>query len=182
MTGQPTGGGSNKPLVSGRVLHESGLVAETVTAVLAHAVEMRLVFPVAAVRVMAVLVEPVPQVSLGDRLVLEYAHRVLDAGLAHLRAHVPRRRRRPVVLLLRRRRRRMMVVPGRRRPLATAAAAAVQQPVGQHGLVMVESGRRCEHQTCSDEKETFERDPDEVFAVVATYRSATSTSLGSRAA
>jgi len=73
------------------VLHESGLVAETVTAVLTHAVEMGLVFSVAAVRVMAVLVEPETQITLGNRLVLEYAHGVLDAGLPHLRAHVPGR-------------------------------------------------------------------------------------------
>lgn len=77
------------PFVSGRVLYESRLVAETVTAVLSHTMEVRLMFPVAAVRVMAVLVEPEPQVSLGNGLVLKYAHRVLDTGLSHFRANVP---------------------------------------------------------------------------------------------
>lgn len=42
-----------------RVLHEPRLVAERVAAVLPHAVEVGLVLPVAAVRVLAVLVEPV---------------------------------------------------------------------------------------------------------------------------
>lgn len=127
--------------MSCRVLYESGLVAETVTAVLAHAVEMCLVFPVPAVRVMAVLVEPEPQVSFGNRFVLEYAHRVLDASLPHLRAHVPRRRHRTVVV---RRRGGRRVVTGRRR-----LAASTQQAVCQHGLVVVETGRWSEHQTCA---------------------------------
>ena len=39
-------------------LDESGLVAEAVVAVLAHAVEVGLVLPVVAVRELAVLVEP----------------------------------------------------------------------------------------------------------------------------
>ena len=39
-------------------LNKSGLVAEPVVAVLAHAVEVRLVLPVVAVRELAVLVEP----------------------------------------------------------------------------------------------------------------------------
>lgn len=140
--------------MSGRVLYESGLVAKTVTAVLAHAVEMRLVFPVTAVRIMAVLVEPEPQVPFGHRFVLEYAHRVLDPGLAHLRAHVPRRRRGPVVEVLlvmvvrrrrrRRRRRGRRVVAGRGR----LGRTVLQQPVGQlHGLMVVETGRRREHET-----------------------------------
>lgn len=47
-----------KALVASRVLHEARLVAETVAAVNAHAVEVRLVLPVAAVGVLAVLVEP----------------------------------------------------------------------------------------------------------------------------
>lgn len=128
----------------GRVLHEPGLVAETVTAVLAHAMEVRLVFPVTAVRVMAVLVEPEPQVPVRYRFVLEYAHGVLDAGLPHLRAHVPRRRHGPMGRLARRRGR-VIVATGRRR---VVAADPVQQPVGQvHALVMVEAGRRREHET-----------------------------------
>jgi len=90
----------NVPLVSGRVLHKSGLVTETVTAVLAHTVEMRLVLPVTAMRVMTVLVESKPQVSLGNRFVLEDAHRVLDACLPHFRAHVTRRRHRPVDVVM----------------------------------------------------------------------------------
>ena len=47
-----------QPIVAGRVLHESGLVAETVAAVFAHAVEVGLVFAVAAVWVLTVFVEP----------------------------------------------------------------------------------------------------------------------------
>lgn len=130
--------------MSGRVLHESGLVTKTVTAVLAHAVEMRLVLPVAAMRVMAVLVESEPQVSLGNRFVLEDAHRVLDACLPHFRAHVTRRRHRPVAVV-------MWRCGGC--PVAAAsrfaATMVVQQPIvagrRQHGLVVVEAGWWSEH-------------------------------------
>ena len=48
---------SVEPLVSGRVLDEPGLVAEPVVAVLAHAVEMGLVFAVVAARKAAIFVE-----------------------------------------------------------------------------------------------------------------------------
>jgi len=99
--------------VSGRVLHESGLVAKTVTAVLSHAVEVRLVLPVAAMSVMTVLVEPETQVSLGNRFVLEDAHRVLDTGLPHFRAHVPRRRHRQIDVVMRRRGGRPVAAAGR---------------------------------------------------------------------
>lgn len=51
-------------LVARGVLHEARLVAERVAAVLPHAVEVRLVFPVAAVRVLAVLVEPEDRLEL----------------------------------------------------------------------------------------------------------------------
>lgn len=131
--------------MSGRVLHESGLVTETVTAVLAHAVEVRLVLPVAAMRIVTVLVESKPKVSLGNRFVLEDAHRVLDACLPHFRAHVTRRRHRPVD-----------VVMWRRGGCPVAAASrlttpmVVQQSVvacrRQHGLVVVETGWWSEHQ------------------------------------
>ena len=47
-----------EPLVPRRVLHEPGLVAEPVVAILAHAVEVGLVLAVVAVRELAVLVEP----------------------------------------------------------------------------------------------------------------------------
>ena len=47
-----------QPLVARRVLHEAGLVAEAVPTVLPDAVEVRLVLPIAAVRVLAVFVEP----------------------------------------------------------------------------------------------------------------------------
>jgi len=131
--------------VSSRVLHESGLVAETVTAVLAHTVEVRLVLPVATVRVMTVLVESEPQVSLGNRFVLEDAHRVLDARLPHFRAPVTRRRRRPVDVVMWRRGGRPVAAAGR-----LAAPMVVQQPVvagrRQHGLVVVEAGWWSEHQ------------------------------------
>jgi len=46
-----------EPLVAGRVLHEAGLVAERVPAVLSHAVEMGLMLPVPTVRVFTVFVE-----------------------------------------------------------------------------------------------------------------------------
>ena len=44
--------------LSDSYLDESGLVAETVVAVLAHAVEVGLVLPVVAVGELAVLIEP----------------------------------------------------------------------------------------------------------------------------
>ena len=47
-----------QPLVTGRVLHKSGFVAETVIAVLSHAVEVRLVLSVVAASEAAILVEP----------------------------------------------------------------------------------------------------------------------------
>lgn len=141
------------PLMSGRVLHESGLVTETVTAVLAHTVEVRLVLPVATMRVMTVLVESKPQVSLGNRFVLEDAHRVLDSCLPHFRAHVARRRHWPVDVVMWRR---------CGCPVAAASRLAtpmvVQQPVvagrRQHGLVVVEAGRRSEHQAYKIRKTT----------------------------
>jgi len=139
--------------VSGRVLHESGLVAKTVTAVLSHAVEVRLVLPVAAMSVMTVLVEPESQVSLGNRFVLEDAHRVLDARLPHFRAHVPRGRHRQVDVVMRRRGGRPVAAAGR-----LAGPVVVQQPVvagrRQHGLVVVEAGRWREHQTYKNRNRT----------------------------
>lgn len=74
-------------LVSGRVLHESGLVAEAVAAVLSLTVEVGLVLPVAAVLVVAVLVEPEPQIALGYWLVFEDSHGVLHSGLLGFRGH-----------------------------------------------------------------------------------------------
>ena len=47
-----------QPLVTGRVLHKSGFVAESVIAVLSHAVEVRLVLSVVAASEAAILVEP----------------------------------------------------------------------------------------------------------------------------
>jgi len=44
--------------VARRVLHKSRFVAKRISAIFSHAVEMRLVFPVAAMGVLAVLVEP----------------------------------------------------------------------------------------------------------------------------
>jgi hypothetical protein len=70
-----------QPLVPGRVLHEAGLVAEPVVAVLSHAVKVSLVLAVVAAAEPTVLVEPEPHVSLRHRLVLEHSHRVVHAGL-----------------------------------------------------------------------------------------------------
>ena len=50
-------------LVSRRVLDETSFVAERVAAVLTHAVEMRLMLPVTAVGIPAVLVESEPEIS-----------------------------------------------------------------------------------------------------------------------
>ena len=47
-----------QPLVTCRMLHKSGFVAESVIAVLPHAVEVRLVLSVVAARKAAILVEP----------------------------------------------------------------------------------------------------------------------------
>ena len=47
-----------QPLMTGRVLHKSGFVAESVIAVLSHAVEVRLVLSVVAASEAAILVEP----------------------------------------------------------------------------------------------------------------------------
>jgi hypothetical protein len=47
-----------QPLVTGRVLHKSCFVAESVIAVLPHAVEVRLVLSVVAASEAAILVEP----------------------------------------------------------------------------------------------------------------------------
>lgn len=72
-----------EPLVSRRVLDETSFVAERVATVLTHAVEMRLVFPVTAVGIPAVLVESEPEISnetrrLNDLSVYIYSctHRV----------------------------------------------------------------------------------------------------------
>ena len=47
-----------QPLVTGSVLHKSGFVAESVIAVLPHAMEVRLVLSVVAASKAAILVEP----------------------------------------------------------------------------------------------------------------------------
>ena len=46
-----------QPLVPGRVLHEPGLVAEPVVAVLPHAVEVGLVLPVVTVGELTIFIE-----------------------------------------------------------------------------------------------------------------------------
>jgi len=63
-----------KPLVTRSVLDESGLVAEAVVAVLAHAVEVGLVLPVVAVGELAVLIEPESHVALRNGFVFEHPH------------------------------------------------------------------------------------------------------------
>lgn len=55
-------------LVSRRVLDETSFVAERVPAVLTHAVEMRLMFPVTAVGIPAILVESEPEISTTRRI------------------------------------------------------------------------------------------------------------------
>jgi len=76
-----------KPLVTCSVLDESGLVAESVVAVLAHAVEVRLVLPVVAVRELAVLVEPESHVALGNGFVLQHPHARLQPQLLLVHRH-----------------------------------------------------------------------------------------------
>lgn len=73
-----------EPLVSRRVLDETSFVAERVATVLTHAVEMRLVFPVTAVGIPAVLVESEPNVSFRHRFVLEHPHGVMKPLLLRL--------------------------------------------------------------------------------------------------
>jgi len=63
------------------MLDESGLVAETVAAVGAHAVEVRLVLPVTAVRVLTIFIKPKTDVAFRYRLVFEDAHAALEAQL-----------------------------------------------------------------------------------------------------
>jgi hypothetical protein len=46
-----------QPLVTGRVLNKARLITETIAACGAHTMEMRLVFPIAALSVLTVLVE-----------------------------------------------------------------------------------------------------------------------------
>jgi len=103
-------------------LDKSGFIAETVAAVGAHAVEVRLVLPVSAVRVLAVLVEPdwtdertnergglsnaleaaavgdvttLPETDVAFRngLVFKDAHAALETHLLGIGAHQIRRRR-----------------------------------------------------------------------------------------
>lgn len=71
---------SVQTLMAGRMLNESSLVAKRVATIFAHAVEMGLVFSVAAVRVFTVLVESVADVAFRDGFVFQDSHRILDAG------------------------------------------------------------------------------------------------------
>lgn len=80
-------------------LHEASLVAETVAAILSHAMEVGLVLPVTAVAVLAVLIEPEADVAVWDGLVFEDAHATLEAHLFRIRTHaqlVDRGMRRPL--------------------------------------------------------------------------------------
>lgn len=72
---------SVEPLVSGRVLDKTSLVAEPVVAVLSHAVEVGLVFSVVAALETAVLVESESHVALGNGFIFEHSHRRLQPHL-----------------------------------------------------------------------------------------------------
>lgn len=74
-----------KPLVTCSVLDESGLVAEPVVAVLAHAVEVGLVLSVVAVGELAILVEPESHVALRNGFVLQHPHTRLQPQLLLVR-------------------------------------------------------------------------------------------------
>ena len=56
-------------VINEKYLNESRLIAETVAAIRSHAVEMRLVLPVATVGILAVFVEPEAHVSFRDGFV-----------------------------------------------------------------------------------------------------------------
>lgn len=76
-----------KPLVTCSVLDESGLVAEAVVAVLAHAVEVGLVLSVVAVGKLAILVEPESHVALRNGFVLQHPHTRLQPQLLLVQRH-----------------------------------------------------------------------------------------------
>lgn len=88
---------SVQALVSRRVLNETGLVAKRVSAVLSHAVEMRLMLAIAAVRVATVLVEAKSNVALGHGFVLQHPHRMMKPLLLGLRRIGVGRRQGPLV-------------------------------------------------------------------------------------
>jgi len=76
-----------KSLVTGCVLYKSGLVAEPVVTILAHAVEVGLVLAVVAVRELAILVEPESHVALRNRFILEHPHAGLQPQLLLIHRH-----------------------------------------------------------------------------------------------
>lgn len=108
--------------VASSVLYEAGFVAERVSAVLTHAVEVRLVLPVAAVGIPAVFVEAEPgisncfinvssepgdfqvirkpykpDVSFGHRFILQHSHRVMQPLFLRLRRVAIRWRQGPLI-------------------------------------------------------------------------------------
>lgn len=58
-------------------MHKPSLIAKTVSTILSLAVEVRLVLPVPAMLVLAVLIKPEPKVPVRNRFVLQNPHRVL---------------------------------------------------------------------------------------------------------
>lgn len=76
-----------QPLVTGRVLHKSGFVAESVIAVLSHAVEVRLVLSVVAASEAAILVEPESHVAFGHGFIFKHSHAGLQPHLLLLHVH-----------------------------------------------------------------------------------------------
>lgn len=76
-----------QPLMTGRVLHKSGFVAESVIAVLSHAVEVRLVLSVVAAREAAILVEPKSHVAIRHRFIFQHTHTGLQSHFFLLHIH-----------------------------------------------------------------------------------------------
>jgi len=69
------------------MLHKSGFVAESVIAVLPHAVEVRLVLSVVAATEAAILVEPKSHVAFRHGLIFEHSHAGLQPHLFLLHVH-----------------------------------------------------------------------------------------------
>jgi len=68
-----------QPLVPSRVLHEPGLVAKPIVAVLPHAVEVGLVLPVVAVGEVTIFVESESTVAFRNRLIFQHSHGGLES-------------------------------------------------------------------------------------------------------
>lgn len=72
--------------MTGSVLHETSLVAKTVTAIRPHAMKMGLVFSVTALRILAIFVEPETNVAVWNGFVLKESHVAWETHLLGLGA------------------------------------------------------------------------------------------------